>query len=184
MMPTSLNGARSALRKRQGAVARCTSILACALVVGCHNYPCPAVGFAEGEQFRITVLARHSDAGLCPVMDVPSLQPGDTFTLVGGKYVDMESTGCTRLGRPGPAPFSTDVLVSCTEGRSQLGLQCMGETAAGCALTADVYVSPRIAPGVSTIEQGTLTVGWLMAASCNTGSCVDTYDVRIERLAP
>jgi len=159
------------------------AILTVALLAaaGCHNYPCPPVGIAEGESFRITVKGVRADGAPCDGMDVPRLQPGDTFTLVGGKYVDNESNGCTRLGRPGPPPFATDVLTTCNAGAFELGLECEGQTAS-CALSARIYVGPNIAPGVNTIEDGILGVSWT-GRGCTTG-CADNYDVRIERLPP
>jgi hypothetical protein len=152
----------------------------------CHNEPCPPIGFDEGERFQITILGSRTDGRPCDDMkDVPRLQPGDAFTLVGGNYVDFPSTGCTRLGRPGPPPFATDVLTSCAQpGRQQLGLQCSGVTAAGCPITAEIGTGPHIDRGIDHIEQGFLGVTWYMDASCNTGGCVDNYDVRIDRLPP
>jgi len=158
--------------------------LALLAVAGYHNYPCPPVGIAEGESFRITVKGLRADGAPCDGMDVPRLQPGDTFTLVAGEYVDNEANGCTRLGRPGPPPFATDVLTSCRAGVFELGLECDGQTAAGCPIGARIYVGPDIAPGVNTIEDGVMGVTWMMAGSCNSGGCVDNYDVRIERLPP
>jgi hypothetical protein len=158
------------------------TLVGLSLASGCHNYPCPPVGFEQGERFRITVLSLRGDGHSCEGMDVPALGAADAFTLVAGEYVDMESTGCTRLGQPGPAPFATNVLSTCERGRSQLGLMCSGVTAAGCAIKADIGVGPRIAPGVNTISDGVLGVGWSMAATCNSGGCVANYDVAIERL--
>ena len=44
--------------------------------------------------------------------------------------------------------------------------------------------APHIDRGTDHIENGILQVAWLMEASCNTGGCVDNYDVRIDRLPP
>lgn len=152
---------------------------------GCHRDPCPE-GIDEGERFQVTVLAQTTPFSAC---QVPSLAVGDSFTLVAGPPVtvvvnsgDGQTDSCTGHGAQADVPpFFADVLTLCsTDADYQLGLMCTGTTAAGCAVSVVTTISTAIDRGATTIDHGNLLMTW--TSSCESGSCLQNYDVRIDRL--
>jgi hypothetical protein len=147
-----------------------------AAAVGCHNGPCKAPGVAEGEQFQITVLA--VTGGPCTIAP---LAPGESFVLTGGAAL-MDGQSCTVVGASPEVPaFASAVLTSCRESQMQLGLDCMGMIDPSCPVSAQLRLAPHIDPGVASIDHGTFSIIWT-GSSCNPGGCIETYDVRIDRL--
>ena len=144
---------------------------------GCHNGPCKDPGVADGEQIQITVLA--ATQGPCTIAP---LSPGDSFVLTGGATV-KDYKSCPVVGASSQVPaFAASVLTTCREGESQLALDCTGMIGADCAVTAALELGPYLDPGVASIDHGMLAITW-SGSSCNPGGCVESYDVRIDRLS-
>ena len=168
---------RTGPAKRRAAALLVLSVSS-AVLIGCHNGPCKAPGVAEGEQIQITVLAVTE--GPCTIAP---LSPGDSFVLTGGAVVN-DSQLCPVVGASPQVPvFAATVLSTCrSSDQSQLGLDCMGMIDANCAVTANFRLGPHLDPGVASIDHGTLSIFWT-GSSCNPGGCVESYDVRIDRLS-
>jgi hypothetical protein len=164
----------------KGLVAVVVAVIAAS---GCHNYPCRPVSFAEGDQFRITVLSPQPNGTSCHTTNLLALQPGESFTLIAGEYVDTPAFGCTRVGPPGAPPFGAGVLTSCAAGDGELGLFCTGAST-GCSVFAKIMIFADIPPGSGTIEGGLLRVEWWQENACPIGSCLVDYDIQIDRVTP
>jgi hypothetical protein len=143
----------------------------------CHIGNCKEPGYREGEQLRITVLSKED--GVC---NVAPLAAGDSFVLTGGASVQT-ADGCTvRPASPEVPSFATSLVMSCQEANMQLALDCTGTMGvAGCDALAQMRLGPYVAPGVTTIDPATFTIVWT-ASGCPSGSCRETYRVRVDRL--
>jgi hypothetical protein len=145
---------------------------------------CKAPGFDEGERFQITITAIRRPTSVC---DAPLLDEGDSFVLTAGAALAKGGDGdqCqVRGARPDVPPFAADVLSSCEEWNTQLGLFCRGTTSSGCAVSAQMNVGPTIERGVTTIEAGGFTLTWAGSDCYPGGLCGAVYDARIDRLSP
>jgi hypothetical protein len=153
---------------------------------GCRRGPCDD-GLQEGERFQITVLS-DTRPGACEDR-APSLSPGDVFTLVAGPAVmqetnfgDGESGICTSHGAlVDSPPFATDALTSCATDAEhhQLGLMCTGADAASCRLSVTALINSEIPVGAQVVDHAVLWMTWVN--DCEPGSCLQLYDVRIDR---
>ena len=144
---------------------------------GCHLGNCEEPGYAEGEQFRITVLSKED--GVC---NVAPLAAGDSFVLTGGAGVKTAEQCTVRGASPEVPAFATALVTSCAEAGMQLALDCNGTMGVtGCDALAQMRLSPDIAPGVATIDVATFSIVWT-ASGCPSGSCRETYQVRVDRL--
>jgi hypothetical protein len=151
--------------------------LAASALSACHLGKCEEPGYAEGEQFRITVLSKED--GVC---NVAPLAAGDSFVLTGGAAVTIADECTVRGASPEVPAFATALVTSCAEADMQLGLDCHGTMGVtGCDALAQMRLSPYIAPGVATIDAATFSILWT-ASGCPSGSCRETYQVRVDRL--
>jgi hypothetical protein len=141
------------------------------------------MGFDPGERFEVTVLAQPTSVGVMPCPS--SLSVGEAFTLVAGPQVQGPgggdgAPGCTVVGAVAAAPpIFADMLTSCSEDATQLGLACTGTTTAG-DIRVSLGVETLIRRGDSVIPDAVLDVAWGMLGDYK---CSEKYDVRIERLA-
>ena len=116
-----------------------------------------------------------------PGCTVAPLAVGDSFILTGGA-ARRDPDLCTVRGASPEVPsFATSVLTSCEESLKELGLDCTGMIGASCQVSADLQVGPHIEPGVTTIDNGVFEIVW-SGSACNPGGCIETYNVRIDRL--
>jgi hypothetical protein len=69
----------------------------------------------------------------------------------------------------------------CREAGWQLGLECTGTTDTGCALLAQMQLTPSIAASATTIDEATFTILWT-ANGCLSGGCRDICEVRVDRV--
>ena len=175
-----MNAPRKPARQTKPSPAGTVSLLPLLLLASLGASACTAdckpPGYSEGERFQLTVLSRAS--GACTVAP---LAVGDSFILTGGA-AQRDPQLCTARGASPEVPsFATSVLTSCTETLMQLGLQCMGMIGPSCPVTAVLRVDPYIAPDAITIDDGVFHILWTGSA-CNPGGCIETYNVRIDRL--
>ncbi len=157
-------------------------------VGSCRRAPCDD-GLQEGERFQVTILS-HTTAGSSCQAHVPSLAAGDVFTLVAGpavmtnkNYGDGESGICISHGAVvDTPPFAADALTSCaTDAKHhQLGLMCTGADPSGCALSVTALINSEIPVGAAIVDHAVLWMTWIN--DCEPGSCLQLYDVRIDRL--
>ena len=175
-----MNAPRKPARQTKPSPARTVSLLPLLLLAALGPSACTAdckpPGYSEGERFQLTVLSRAT--GACTVAP---LAVGDSFILTGGA-ARRDPDLCTVRGASPEVPsFATSVLTSCEESLKELGLDCIGMIGASCQVSADLQVGPHIAPGVTTIDDGVFEIVWTGSA-CNPGGCIETYNVRIDRL--
>lgn len=147
---------------------------------GCSG-SCPKYGLTEGQRFQLTVLSSATSTGTCS----PWLMENDSLTLTTGPAIRGPSggdgeQGCMTYGAVATTPpILENVLTSCAESGTELGLSCMG-LESGCAVSVSTAVNPVIGPGVDSIV-GTLSIAW-QELGCGGNNCFQEYNVRIDRL--
>jgi hypothetical protein len=140
-------------------------------------------GFAEGEQFRFTVLAAtEPECDHCSG-EYPQLAPGDTFILEGGTRFESGHSACnvTRGAKGAPPPRWSEVVTDCGGVDSQLGQEC--SLSDDCGGLVKFHIRADIREG-QPIDDGELRIKW-SRPPCGEEppvGCTQTYPVSIERL--
>ena len=187
-----MNGARVRLsggfpllrRARERAPAVVSLLTLCvSTVTGCGS-SCDGIHLVPaGRRFRVAVLSENPNSAGCHLYRVV---PGDDFELVAGSKISSGVGGevCEVTGADGPpsGPEADFAYKNCTP-RGQLGSECQavypacpGEVGyVAFSLNADL---PDQSPTV-----GRFSIHHRAPITCRDfKTCIDTYDVRVERL--
>ena len=160
---------------------------------GCSNKPenCTP-NFSPGDRFKITINSVRLSQEPCPEMP---LHPGDTFlvTASDSHTFNPDSRACyTYAATPDVPDFARGIMKTCAPSNDQLGVQCEGVTADGCAVSMATGVGQVPSTSQALIEHtlfGFTTGGGQrldggQVCSLSPACGLNQFDVRIERLTP